>query len=98
MKPIYRQQWIEAWMHADAPGRACVDVLDSDFLCAYADATKAQVTFMHVGAPKCKQLARNLGAMFAAGKLTRSATGLPSGDASMGFPKWSTPTVYQPRK
>jgi len=75
-------------MHADAPGRACVDVLDSDFVCAYADATKAQVTFMHVGAPKCKQLARDLGAMFAAGKLTRSATGLPSGDASMGFPKW----------
>lgn len=88
MSPIERQRWIEAWLNDGVPGHDSVDILDSDFVCAYADTTAAPVTFMHVGAPKCKQLARDLGAMFAAGKLTRSATGLPAGDASLGFPKW----------
>lgn len=88
MKPIDRQQWIEAWMREGTPERECVDILNNDFVCAYAEATEAQVTPVRFGAPKCKQLARDLGAMFAAGKLTRSATGMPSGDSSMGFPKW----------
>lgn len=88
MTPTERQQWIVEWMNAGVPGRESVDVLDSDFVCAYADATKAVVILMHVGAPKCKQLSRDLGAMFTAGKLARTTTGLPAGDASMGFPKW----------
>lgn len=88
MKPLERQQWIEAWMSEGIPGRGIVNVLDSDFVCAYADATSAPVEFQHIGAPKCKQLGRDLSAMFDAGKLTRDATGLAAGDAAMGFPKW----------
>lgn len=68
--------------------KANVDVLDSDFVCAYADATKAHATVGMVGAPRCKQLGKDLSAMFAAQRLTRCAAGLQAGDASMGFPKW----------
>lgn len=68
-------------------GHQNVDVLDSDFVCAYADATGAVAYMQHVGAPRCKQLGRDLSAMFAVGRLQRSPTGLPTGDASMGFPK-----------
>jgi len=88
MTPALRKQWIEAWLRDGVPGHDVVDVLDSDFVCAYADATQAPVTFMHVGAPRCKQLGRDLAAMYADGLLERCATGLPAGDASMSFPKW----------
>jgi hypothetical protein len=87
LKPEERYSWIEAWMGGGG-AKANVDVLDSDFVCAYADATKAHATVGMVGAPRCKQLSKDLSAMFAAQRLTRSAVGLPAGDASMSFPKW----------
>jgi hypothetical protein len=88
MKPFDRYQWIEAWLRRGETELRWVDILDSDFVLAYAEATHAQLVHMQVGAPKCKQLARDLGAMFAVGKLERAAVGMPAGDSSMGFPKW----------
>lgn len=67
--------------------REVVDALDSDFVCEYADATGADAQIQHVGAPRCAQLGRDLAGLFAAGRLSRAPVGLPSGDASMGFPK-----------
>ena len=87
MKPEERYSWIEAWMHGDG-AKANVDVLDSDFVCAYADATEAHATVGMVGAPRCNQLGKDLSAMFAAKRLIRRAVGLQVGDSSMGFPKW----------
>ncbi len=87
MKPSDRYDWIKEWM-TQGGERAFANVLDSDLVCAYADATGATVEMMMVGAPRCSQLGRDLSAMFSAGMLSRSASGLPGGDASMGFPKW----------
>lgn len=89
MTPQDRYQWIEAWMRQEPLARASVDVLDSEFVYAYAEATNARMALMSIGSPKCKQLGRDLGAMFSSGRLKRQAVGLPSGDASMGFPKWT---------
>jgi hypothetical protein len=88
MKPAERYEWIEAWMRDGRPSHEVVDILDSDFVCGYVDATDASVQFQHLGAPRCAQLGRDLSKMFAAGRLARSPAALPSGDASMGFPKW----------
>lgn len=87
MKPIQRYEWLEQWMR-EGGEKAFADVLDSDLVCAYADATGAMATVGMVGAPRCPQLGRDLAAMFSAGRLTRSPVGLPAGDASSGFPKW----------
>lgn len=82
-----RFAWIEAWMRSDRT-RARVDVLDSELVLSYIEATGAKSSLQFIGAPKCKQLGSDLSAMFRAGILKRSPTGLPSGDSSMGFPKW----------
>lgn len=87
MKSDDRYQWLERWM-AQGGARQFADVLDSDLVCAYADATGATCTTGLVGAPRCPQLGRDLSAMYAAGRLHRQPVGLPAGDASMGFPKW----------
>ena len=89
MSPRDRYQWIEAWMREEPLARAFVDVLNTDFIYEYAEATNAKLEPMLIGAPKCKQLGRDLGAMFSSGKLKRQAVGLSAGDASMGFPKWT---------
>jgi hypothetical protein len=88
MKPAERYNWIEEWMRGGRPGCENVDVLDSDFVCEYADATGAEARIEHVGAPRCAQLGRDLSALFAAERLSRTPVGLSAGDASMGFPKW----------
>lgn len=86
MTPNDRYRWILNYMQR-GHGRS-VDVLYSDFVCDYIEATGAKSVLQIFGAPKCPQLGRDLGAMYQAGILDRYATGLPSGDAAMGFPKW----------
>lgn len=87
MIPAKRYLWIRSWLEQQGKyGR--VDVLDSAFVCSYADATGAKSTLQFFGAPKCPQLGRDLGHLFKIGVLSRSATGLSAGDAAMGFPKW----------
>ncbi len=87
MKPAERYEWLKSWM-AQGGQRQYADVLDSDLVCAYADATGAVCKFLMVGAPRCAQLGRDLAAMYAAGHLNRTSMGLPAGDSSIGFPKW----------
>lgn len=86
MKPEDRQQWILNWMRQRPTER--VDVLNADFVDAYAAHTKAKTLPQFFGAAKCSQLGRDLSALKDSGHLQRTAIGLPSGDASMGFPKW----------
>lgn len=86
MSPTDRQKWILSYMQR-GHGRT-VDVLYSDFVCDYMEATGTKGVAQFFGAPKCPQLGRDLGAMYSAGILDRDATGLPAGDAAMGFPKW----------
>lgn len=86
MKPQERYEWIEKWMRRGT-GKT-VDVLYSDFVDDYAEATGEKVVYMPFCANKCRQLGRDLSAMEKSGILSRSVTGLPSGDAAMGFPKW----------
>lgn len=87
MKADDRYQWLARWM-AQGGAHQFADVLDSDLVRAYVDATDAVCATGQIGAPRCPQLGRDLAAMYAAGRLLRKAVGLPAGDASMGFPKW----------
>lgn len=88
MKPAHRCSWIASWMQSGIAGRQRVDVLDSDFVVAYVEATNAHAVMKFIGAPYCAQLSRDLGSMFKKGTLKRTPVGLAPGDASMGFPKW----------
>jgi len=87
MRPDDRYRWLALWL-AQGGARQFADVLDSDLVCAYADATGAACATGLIGAPRCPQLGRDLSAMYAAGRLLRKPVGLPAGDALMGFPKW----------
>lgn len=87
MRPAERQHWIENRLRSGGP-YAEANVLDADLVTTYVEATGADCELVLIGAPRCRQLGRDLAAMFAAGRLTRSTVGLPAGDASMGFPKW----------
>lgn len=86
MTPTERQQWILNKMR-EHPGSP-IDILDAEFVVAYCEATGAKATPMFVGAPKCPQLGRDLGELYKRELLRREPVGLPSGDSSMGFPKW----------
>lgn len=87
MKPSARYAWLKQWMEQGGE-REHADVLDTALVNAYVEATGAAATLCSIGAPRCPQLGRDLGAMYAAGVLTRSSVGMPAGDSSMGFPKW----------
>lgn len=87
MKPDARYALIEAWLQA-RPTMTYVDVLDADFVWHYIEATDAKASVQKLGAPKCPQLGRDLGAMYRAGRLRRGSVGMPTGYASSGFPTW----------
>lgn len=87
MKKSERFDEIKGYLRALNPlVSTSVDVLNADFVNWYIDTTGADYEFMMYGAHKCKQLSRDLGEMFSAGILARSAYGLPG--VGMGFPKW----------
>jgi hypothetical protein len=83
-----RFQWLVQW--ATTPGNDDhLNILDNKLVCAYIDAHGAEFFPMRFGAPKCPQLGRDLAFMYKTGLIkTRSAIGLSTGDASLGFPKW----------
>lgn len=87
MRPAERQRWIENRLREGGP-YAAANVLDAELVFSYVEATGADCDLMPFGAPRCRQLGRDLAALFAAGRLTRSTVGLAAGDAAMGFPKW----------
>lgn len=99
MKPAERRAWILAWIRrreALHGQQERVDVTYSDFVIDYIEATDAKHEVLFMGAPRCPQLGRDLGAMYAAGILERHTTGL-EGMAGMGFPRWVW-VYYLPRK
>ena len=94
-KEVIRFAWIEQYLreqqdkHSELSLSVSVDIVDSDFVCAYGDAhPDVLCAVQFVGAPSCPQLGKDLGRMCALGRLTRKAVGMPPGFASDGFPKW----------
>lgn len=91
LKPGERAAWILSYLAKRQAlyGNTCrftVDVLTTDFVHAYCDATHARSTVLFLGAPKCPMLGDDLGGLARKGLLERYRTGL-SGMES-GFPKW----------
>ena len=89
MSPAERHTWIADYLRARSVQFAyTVDVLHRAFVDDYIEACgPVMVGVMPYGANRVPQLGRDLAAMFKAGTLTRSATGL-EGMAGMGFPRW----------
>lgn len=83
MRPAERYEWIKTYLET----KIRCDILDSDFVIAYAEHCNAKVMIYFYGAPGCPQLGRDLSAMHKAGILERTAIGL-HGMAGMGFPRW----------
>lgn len=83
MRPADRHHWILGYLRDSEP---FVDVLNSDFVDAYLEATRASCYPMPYGAHKCPQLGRDLSTMHQQGRLARSRVGIDL--AGMGFPKW----------
>jgi hypothetical protein len=65
-----------------------VDILDSDFVDAFAIATQCKVKATCFGAFKCDYLGRTLSRMYKDKQLKRGRIGLSGGSWYPGFPKW----------
>lgn len=84
--PLERRTWILEYLRLNAS--PAVDVLDSDFVDAYIEATGVSFTPTSIGAHRCSALGSDLSQLFAEGKLDRYTVSL-KGDAWMpGFPRW----------
>ena len=81
---MQRWRWIRDWLRTHQHA----DILDSDFVWAYIEEFNAGASVQFIGAPTCRQLGRDLGAMFKAEYLERSIVGISDGMCHMGFPKW----------
>ncbi|SEA29288.1 hypothetical protein [Marinobacterium iners] len=84
VKPHHRYKWILEWIKK----KGTADILDSDFVYAYAEHFNPKVGIQPFGAPKCPQLSRDLGAMNKLRYLKRIPIGIADGLSYMGFPKW----------
>lgn len=87
MKPDDRYKFIEKWL-ADRSRTvaASVDCLDSDFVDAYIEYTKAKFVPVTIGAHRCNQLAIDMANMASVRRLVRWRSGVPG--SMIGFPKW----------
>lgn len=65
-----------------------VDVLDAEFMCAFAERFRCKYRLMSVGAPKVPLASQTLSSMFKAGLLERFVHGMSSFERQGGFPKW----------
>jgi hypothetical protein len=72
-------------MTAGGPG-CSVDVLNSDFVTAYIEATGAPFVAQPFGADTCRQLGRDLSSMCKSGVLVRGRVGLV--EHYQGMPNW----------
>lgn len=82
MKPKLRYAWIEDYLKEFR----FADVLNTDFVIEYIEATNAKAAFHFYGAPTCRQLGRDLSAIYKQGRLKRSRRSLHAMES--GFPKW----------
>ena len=84
--PAARQSWILSYFEGlSAYGH--VDVLNEQFVSDYVSRFKPAHGVTIFGAYKCRQLGRDLSAMYQAGLLDRSRIGLSATPAE-GWPKW----------
>jgi len=65
-----------------------VDVLDQEFMLAFANRFNCKARRMSLGAPRVPLAGKTLSAMFKKGLLTRSISGLDAYAGGIGFPKW----------
>lgn len=84
-----RLDWIVAYIEKRAQYHASftVDVLNSDFVEDYVEATGAKCKLMFYGANKCATLGADLSYLHSQKRLARHTTGI-EGLAGMGFPRW----------
>lgn len=75
-----------SWIQDCLDQYIAVDVLNEEFVIGYINEFKPDYQVRLLGAPKCSQLSKDLGAMYKEGRLNRSAIGLPL--IERGFPKW----------
>ncbi len=85
MKPSERHEWIRQWIKSQG-SKGSADVMDSEFVASYIDATGAAFLAQTVGADTCRQLGRDLSAMYKVGSLRRGRIGLT--DHYQGMPNW----------
>lgn len=87
-KPSDRQQWILQYLK-DSGAHTHVDVLNEHFVSAYITHFKPTHRITTFGAYKCRQLGKDLSAMYKAGLLDRSHVGLAaSNQLESDWPKW----------
>lgn len=79
-----RLLWLQEWLRANHQA----DVLNSDLVFDYVEATQAKSVIKMIGAPKCKQLGIDLSTLFKTGIATRNTTGISDGFCHQGFPRW----------
>lgn len=82
MKPKQRYEWLKQQIAANSSA----DVMDMKFVDSYIVATDAPYTPQMFGANTCRQLGRDLSAMYKAGMLTRGRVGLT--EHYTGMPNW----------
>lgn len=85
MKPSQRREWITEYIAKNGAGYS-VDILNSDFVSAYIEATGALFVPQVFGADTCRQLGRDLSCMFRSGSLVRGRVGLI--EHYQGMPNW----------
>ena len=83
MKPHDRQHWILNYLRKRPTER--VDILNTEFVCAYVEATQAKYLPQFYGAPKCKTLGSDLGELARSEMLRRVTVGLPSAWVSQSW-------------
>ena len=90
MKPFQRRDMIERLIRERF--KSGVDVLNAEFVAAYAKSSGAKLSIMAYGAHSCPQLGADLSDMHKAGRLTRKRVGVPESDGA-GLPRWKF--IYQ---
>lgn len=81
-----RYDWIMDYLRAMPGKRGPVDILDAEFVDAYAEATGATLQYTPYGANRCRLLGTDLKAMFDARMLKRNLVPLPYDMRGLGFP------------
>lgn len=82
MKPAARHVWILEWIRKNGGA----DVLNTEFVSAYVEATGAPSEVLAFGADRCRQLGRDLSELFQLKRLQRFRVGLT--EHYTGMPNW----------
>lgn len=84
--PAERQKWLLDWFRGES--FAVADILNSEFVDAYIEATGASFRRCNWGAHKCRALSDDLRALWKKGYLSRARVSLSGGSWEPGLPTW----------